>query len=664
VTVTRSEVLLPAGRNLRSGTLAVILTALLLPSLKTDAELLEGRLRTESRFLESPPGELRVEFARIRPAHYRPVLPLVEPASGTVYQHSAEVDVNELWETLSEGGLTDAEGAAILGYSKARQQIAGYAEANAPYLYNHKPTGPPAAPVPGGLPAEFALYLQGALAYANDDQDVARESWLKLMERPPDQRRHRSVWAAYMLGRCPPDSVTDDWSLKWYQRCRALAADGFTDKLGLAEASYGWEAKLYFEAGHDAEAIDLYLTQLACGDVSAIDSLAIVAQTVFAAGDARLAAIGESSAAVGVLCAFMGAGGGPFRDPPKPDAVRPWLRSLSTARPDLAPVSSHIAWAAYASDDFAAAQRWVAIAGQKDARAEWIRSRLLIRNGQLGGAVTALHNAAAIYNRKPTEHWTFPTRASPVAPGDQCLAEAGVVLLAMGKYVEAFQAFYDTGYRDGIDFVAERVLTADELCAVDRSRKGNPSTRLMIDSQIMLDSLCTRRLVRLGRWDDACQYDARARPFIDAYRDALRRGDDPDAYAEDRAAALWEAAGLAHREGYRLFYRSSSDNARWRDDSNWTHLRRGAEETARFIASERQEMSPNYPTQVAGTLAWRAAELLPDEDDQTARILNMAGRWYGVSDNARADRFYKALVRRCGTTQLGRRADRLGWFAP
>jgi hypothetical protein len=168
----------------------------------------------------------------------------------------------------------------------------------------------------------------------------------------------------------------------------------------------------------------------------------------------------------------------------------------------------------------------------------------------------------------------------------------------------------------------------------------------------------------LGRWDEARNYNMTARADIDAYRAALRRGNDPDAYPEDRAAALWEAAGLANRQGRSLFFRSSTDNSHWRDDRNWSWLSRGADEAARFAASQRDEMSPDSPTHVAGALAWRAAELLPDEDDETARILNMAGRWYSTTDNALADKFYKALVRRCGTTRLGRLADRQGWFTP
>ena len=55
---------------------------------------------------------------------------------------------------------------------------------------------------------------------------------------------------------------------------------------------------------------------------------------------------------------------------------------------------------------------------------------------------------------------------------------------------------------------------------------------------------------------------------------------------------------------------------------------------------------------------------MPDNSDDTARALIEAGSWLKARDPKAADRFYKALVRRCGTTDLGRRADQLRWFPP
>ena len=64
----------------------------------------------------------------------------------------------------------------------------------------------------------------------------------------------------------------------------------------------------------------------------------------------------------------------------------------------------------------------------------------------------------------------------------------------------------------------------------------------------------------------------------------------------------------------------------------------------------------------AADLAWAAAQLLPDNSDETARILCTAGGWLKYRDPQTADRFYKALVRRCRQTAIGTRADELHWF--
>jgi len=53
---------------------------------------------------------------------------------------------------------------------------------------------------------------------------------------------------------------------------------------------------------------------------------------------------------------------------------------------------------------------------------------------------------------------------------------------------------------------------------------------------------------------------------------------------------------------------------------------------------------------------------MPDESDETARVLCIAGSWLKLKDPETADRFYKALVLRCGKTTLGKEADKRRWF--
>ena len=64
----------------------------------------------------------------------------------------------------------------------------------------------------------------------------------------------------------------------------------------------------------------------------------------------------------------------------------------------------------------------------------------------------------------------------------------------------------------------------------------------------------------------------------------------------------------------------------------------------------------------AAFLALEAAKLLPDNSDETARILCTAGSWLKNRDPQTADLFYKTLVRRCRKTALGAEADRKRWF--
>ncbi len=54
--------------------------------------------------------------------------------------------------------------------------------------------------------------------------------------------------------------------------------------------------------------------------------------------------------------------------------------------------------------------------------------------------------------------------------------------------------------------------------------------------------------------------------------------------------------------------------------------------------------------------------MMPDQSDQTALVLCEAGTWLKNRDPKAADRFYKALARRCGQTSLGRLADSVRWF--
>jgi len=53
---------------------------------------------------------------------------------------------------------------------------------------------------------------------------------------------------------------------------------------------------------------------------------------------------------------------------------------------------------------------------------------------------------------------------------------------------------------------------------------------------------------------------------------------------------------------------------------------------------------------------------MPDEDEETAKVLCVAGSWLNEIDNVQALRFYETLLSRCGQTKLGAQANQLHWF--
>jgi len=53
---------------------------------------------------------------------------------------------------------------------------------------------------------------------------------------------------------------------------------------------------------------------------------------------------------------------------------------------------------------------------------------------------------------------------------------------------------------------------------------------------------------------------------------------------------------------------------------------------------------------------------MPDQSDQTALALTSGGNWIKNHDPKGANRFYKALVQRCGKTSLGKQAAVKHWL--
>ncbi len=183
--------------------------------------------------------------------------------------------------------------------------------------------------------------------------------------------------------------------------------------------------------------------------------------------------------------------------------------------------------------------------------------------------------------------------------------------------------------------------------------------------------------MRLGRIAEAIPYFAPEHHLaLRTLNDALSTGRDISLPKPRRAAALWQAAQITRLQGIELMgtelapdwfifggnfeLGTLEEQIEWRSEQGV--LSASEAERTRFAAEPLEHNNRFHYRYIATDLAWEAASLMPDNSDETALVLCRAGTWLKNRDPKAADRFYKALVRRCRQTPLGQQADTLRWF--
>jgi LysM repeat protein len=188
--------------------------------------------------------------------------------------------------------------------------------------------------------------------------------------------------------------------------------------------------------------------------------------------------------------------------------------------------------------------------------------------------------------------------------------------------------------------------------------------------------LLARRLTRLNRGFEAREYfPPEWQPAYDALMQSLSQGWDETQAASQRAAALYAAAFITRTNGLELLGTEVGPDwavhgggfeegvtAEVRTNENFNILRASADELRRAHAHTADPETRFHYRYQAAFLAWEAAKLMPNNSDETARVLCTAGSWLKNRDPETADIFYKALVRRCRKTAIGDQADRRRWF--
>ena len=683
-------------------------------------------LGPERLLVPAPEGLLRQEINRLKLAETPRAVPADDP-----WQQTSETDVADLRRALEAAkGPAGRRDALIARYTEVRKALSRYASSVIVFenvsepldpveeTEGQEPSEPPVLPagltVPEGLPGEFADYLRGALAYHKGDLDAATSAWEALLQRPERERRLRSTWAAFMLGKTELLAKRPAEAVHWLQRTREIAGQkGFEDSLGLAAASLGWEARAERDLGHFDKALVLYARQAQGGDPLAASSVRFVARQALEAGPEALAPIARSAEARGVLTAFLVSDasapwemweleeqeGATGDDAPQTGAhVSAWLAALQKAGIKEVEGADRIAWAAYQGGDFAAARQWLDRAPADAPMGRWIRAKLLLRDGQLAEAQKLLDQAAAtLPSPQLTEDEVLRhsegEAGGKIATPSLASGESAVLLTTQGKYTEALDRFLKSGFWVDAAHLAESVLTVDELKAYvdahwpaslvkdlpeewysyDEGLETAPSNRVALDIRYLLG----RRLVRAGRYDEAQRYlPAAMETPLNTLRASLLQGEDARQPADRRAAALFRAACVSRKQGMELMgteldpdwfllegqYEMTDHTQQMEGRAENPHLKPGPGEMQKMEGSRPEPDLRFHYRYRAAELAREAAGFLPDGSDQKARYLATAGTWLKARDAEAARPFFKALVDCCSTTKLGQEAQRVKWF--
>ena len=545
------------------------------------------------------------------------------------------------------------------------------------------------------LPTEFHYYFSGAIAYHKEEFSLASDHWNALLELPPEKRAYRSTWASYMLGRLAMKS-DPTMGIEKFKSTRTLVDNGFQDSLGLASSSLGWEAKIHLRQGQYERALELYLDQHLGGDPSAAASIRMVVQALSKQTEFPLDSLAVNARTRQVIGSYLVSRNFSLDSQDSREFLDRWNKVLETNQVSDPALAEAMVLSLYRLGQYEAAKKWTNRASPKSLMTRWILAKLELRQG---------------HTEKAREIYSSLVRELPLADGqdrlpgfyvdrgeyglfrspaqNQIQGENSLIQLSQQDYVQALHSLMHSGSWLDAAYVAERVLTITELKKyVDQNWPANESKEhssyqtysheLSKESlRANIRSLLGRRLLRNHRWQESISY------LPAPYQNQARRvgtsiefGQQANNAKKDRAEALWRAAFIIRYDGLELlateaepdwriyganFHRFPLPKARF-DTKRWPEMTPTQNERQRVERTSLANPKRFHYRYVAADLAWEAAMLMPNDSSETARILCQAGTWLKIIDPEAADRFYKALVSRCGNTPMGKGAIKIGWF--
>jgi len=374
---------------------------------------------------------------------------------------------------------------------------------------------------------------------------------------------------------------------------------------------------------------------------------------------------------------------------------------------------------AYNAGDYDAAERWLALSDKQSVITQWIESKLLLRQGRFDDArdvlrrllpsITPASDAAELCN-----YDNFFSCKEKCRVAEMVNSEIGLLELNRNDFLMAFDAFVRGKTWEDMAYVAEKVLTCDELDGYLRQHRNDKvlqqRTKGCTTTGTELAYLLARRYLRAGQLDKAIAWmpnDIQMKTwseknllqqcarFVHALTIAkdVRQSPDTraDAYAVAARLATMELIGTetgpdwACYEGHYTkdaYFMGESWTQRYGtasveqagivpgDDTRRAQRITGTKALYHATTAETSRVNAAWPTPCkrfhyryyAADLAWQGAALLPCNSEKAAQILHEAGCLLMSRDLKAADRFYKEIAYRHGKTELGKRVRIKRWF--
>ncbi|AMZ73524.1 MULTISPECIES: hypothetical protein [Pseudomonas] len=499
------------------------------------------------------------------------------------------------------------------------------------------------------LPDELRLYAIGAAAFNIGEHQRAVEAFQQLLALPADQRRLRSTWAAYSLGRAlfavsteagsGDPVVLQDQARAAFRLARELSIAGFSDPLELGVASLGEEARVAYTADDWDSAIGLYAIQNLQGSPVGYSSLLQLAGDLSVQPDERLSQLLKTPLVQRLVTAYLLSRVG-WWDGEEPSGEKRLFELLQASAQDNLDDADRLAAVSYQHGDYASAQAFAQKAADTGL-AWWVRAKLALRDGDKVAAAAAYAKAAQAFpndeswGSRRTPDWNFES----VQPKCRVEGESAILALQRGDYLQAFDQLYrgQSNYWYDAAAVAERVLTVDELKQyVDAQVPAPPALSqedrdnyVPLPVAASLRNLLGRRLLREGRFDEAPAYfdNADLQNKARAYGQ-LRQDAESKWWPTRRAEAYFNASWMARKWGMELLgYEMAPDYASLGGNYSLEPVELKVGPLVAEGEVQRQQASAAQPDVryhyrfVATALASQAADHLPHTSQAFAAVL-------------------------------------------